>query len=369
MPINPQRLRKLLQKLIDIYSPSGKEEDILDFVKGYLKRRELPFTIQGVDDHRYNLIVAPTGQDLRLAFVGHLDTVAAPDLDNYGFKESGDQIKGLGAADMKGGCAAFLEAYTNLWESGHRDAPLALCLVVGEEETGDGAEQLMKTYHFPWAIIGEPTHMVPCFQSYGYVEIQISTRGRRLHASLAKRNRNAIEIMLRHMLRLTQALESRYPELTYNIRDLTSNPAGFAVPERCEAWLDIHIPPAAPIGEILTVLEDIVVSETGVANDVETVFRNITIDAGYGLPEKGPIFEVLRTVFDHHRLPWHPQAFKSHSDANQIWAAGVKPIILGPGDLDQAHAEDESASFQQICLAAQVYLDIMMILTAETPES
>ena len=45
MPINPQRLRKLLQKLIDIYSPSGKEEDILDFVKGYLKRRDLSVII------------------------------------------------------------------------------------------------------------------------------------------------------------------------------------------------------------------------------------------------------------------------------------------------------------------------------------
>jgi acetylornithine deacetylase len=157
--------------------------------------------------------------------------------------------------------------------------------------------------------------------------------------------------------------------LSYNIRDLSSNPAGFAVPERCEAWLDIHLPPAAPIGEILTDLEEIVVNQKGVSDDVETAFRNVTIDAGYELPEKGPVCDVLRTVFDRRGLPWRPQAFKSHSDANQIWAAGVKPIILGPGDLDQAHTEDESASFQQICLAAEIYLDIMTGVAVETPES
>ena len=44
--IQPQRLGKLLQRLVDIYSPSGKEGDILDFLKGYLKRRNLPMLIQ-----------------------------------------------------------------------------------------------------------------------------------------------------------------------------------------------------------------------------------------------------------------------------------------------------------------------------------
>jgi acetylornithine deacetylase len=361
MPVNPHRLRKLLQKLVDIYSPSGKEEDILDFVKGYLKRRGMPFDVQAVDDNRYNLIIAPPEREIRLAFIGHLDTVPAPDFDNYAFKETGDQIKGLGVADMKGGCAAMLEAYQSLWESGRNQPPLAVCLVVGEEETGDGADELMKSYHFPWAIIAEPTNLRPCFQTYGYVEIQITTRGRRLHASLAKRNRNAIEVMLQHVLRLTQYLETRHPELTYNIRDLSSNPAGFAVPERCETWLDIHMPPAAPIGEILTALEEIVLNEITPSTGVETAYRTVTIDAGYELPEKGPVFETLSSVFERHRLPWRPQPFKSHSDANQIWAAGVKPIILGPGELEQAHTEHECASLQQICLAAQLYLDFMQL--------
>jgi len=356
----PQRLKKLLQRLVDIYSPSGKEGDVLDFVKGYLRRRDLPVLIQTIDEDRYNIIVAPLDTDIQMAFVGHLDTVSAPDLDNYGFSEQGDQVRGLGSADMKGGCAAMLEALLTLWESGHSEAPVALCLVVGEEENGDGAEKLMKSYHFPWAIIGEPTDMIPCFQSYGYVEVQISTRGQRQHASLAKRRRNAIEVMFQTMLRLTHQLETDYPQITYNIRDLFSSRSGFAVPERCEAWLDLHLPPTAPIGEILIGLEDIVVNNQGNRNQIETLFRGATIDAGYALPEKGPVVDAIKNVFQRHSLPWSSNAFRSHSDANQIWASGVKPVILGPGKLEQAHSQEESISFQQVCLAAEIYLDIML---------
>jgi acetylornithine deacetylase len=359
--IQPQRLRKLLQRLVDIYSPSGKESDVLDFVKAYLKRRDFPVVAQTVDENRYNLVVAPVERDAVLAFIGHVDTVAAPDLDNYGYSEQGDQVRGLGVADMKGGCAAMLEAFLRLWELGTPDAPVALCLTVGEEETGDGAEQLMKAYHFPWAVIGEPTDMVPCFQSYGYVEIQLATRGKRLHASLAKKRQNAVETMLQKMLRLTHHLAAAHPDLSYNIRDLFSTRSGFSVPERCEAFLDLHLPPTAPIGEILAALEEVALRQReGRSDDIDTQFRSITIDAGYELPEKGPVAAAMRQAFERRGLEWKTDAFRSHSDANQIWASGVKPVILGPGRLEQAHTADECASFDQICLAADVYLDLMM---------
>ncbi|MBU0728503.1 MAG: M20/M25/M40 family metallo-hydrolase [Proteobacteria bacterium] len=357
--IQPQRLGKLLQRLVDIYSPSGKEGDVLDFLKGYLKRRNIPVIIQAVDEDRYNIILAPAEKDIQLAFIGHIDTVAAPDLDNYSYSVQGDRVQGLGVADMKGGCAAMLEAFLTFQEAGNSEAPIALCLVVGEEESGDGAEKLMKSYHFPWAIIGEPTDMVPCLQSYGYVEIQLSARGTRQHASLAKRRHNAIEVMLQTLLRLTHQLESRHPQVNYNIRDLFSSHSGFAVPERCEAWLDLHVPPGMDIGAILIDMEEIALSKKDSLHNIEMGFRSVTIAAGYQIPEKAAVVDTIKNVFKSHNLPWSSDAFRSHSDANQIWASGVKPIILGPGQLAQAHSHDESASFQQICLAAEIYLDLM----------
>lgn len=355
----PQRLVKLLQRLVDIYSPSGKEGDVLDFLKGYLKRRNIPVTVQAVDEDRYNIIVAPADTDIQLAFIGHIDTVAAPDLDNYSYSLQGDRIKGLGAADMKGGCAAMLEAYLTFREAGYTEAPIALCFVVGEEESGDGAEKLMKSYHFPWAIIGEPTDMVPCLQSYGYVEIQLLAGGIRQHASLAKRRHNAVEVMLQTILRLTHKLEAKYPQVTYNIRDLFSSRSGFAVPERCEAWLDLHVPPGMDIGEILLDMEEGALSRKEGRHSIEMAYRSATIAAGYQIPEKAAVVDTIKAVFQARDLCWASDAFRSHSDANLIWASGVKPIILGPGQLEQAHSHDESVSLQQVCLAAEVYLDLM----------
>jgi acetylornithine deacetylase len=360
--IQPQRLRRLLHRLVDIYSPSGKEEEILEFLYGYLRRHGLPVTRQPVDDNRYNLVVIPPASDIHLALIGHLDTVSAYDLDTYGYIEKGDLIKGLGTADMKGGCAAAVEAYLTLWESGHSLLPVALCFVVGEEEEGDGAECLAEEHHFPWAIIGEPTNLQPCLSNYGYLEIQIFTTGERKHASLASARQNPIEAMFRLMVRISHHVEEKRPELMYNIRDLFSSQSGFAVPERCEARLDIHLPPAAPIGEIITELEEIAALEQRENSSTNTTLRIATIDGGYELPEKGPVVETLKEVYAKHSLPWEPGAFRSHSDANQLWAAGVKTILLGPGSLEKAHSPEESVSFQEICVASDLYVDFLINL-------
>jgi len=362
--IQPQRLKQLLHRLIDIYSPSGKEEDILAFLHGYLKRHRVPVVRQPVDDHRYNLVVMPPETDTRLALMGHLDTIGAYDLDHYGYEEQDDLVIGLGAADMKGGCAAMVEAYLTLWECGSLRPPAALALVVGEEEEGDGAEQLVKDFDFPWAIIGEPTNLKPCLGSFGYLEVQICTTGKRRHPSLANMKRNPIESMLRLILQITRYMERERSEAVYNVRDLFSSQVGFAVPDRCEAWLDIHLPPASPIGEIVVELEEIFTSESKEDPDLDATLRFPTIDAGYELPAKGPVVEILNTIFSKRSLPWEPQAFRSHSDANQLFEAGVLPFLLGPGRLQDAHAPDESVSFQQVCLAAELYLDLLVSLSS-----
>jgi acetylornithine deacetylase len=360
--IDPQRLRRLLRQLIDIYSPSGKEEDVLAYLHGYLKKNGLSALRQSVDDSRYNLIVIPPDTAARVAFIGHLDTVVAYDLENYGYEEQDDLVFGLGAADMKSGCAAMIEAYLTLWEAGHQQLPVTLAMVVGEEEEGDGAARLMEEYHFPWAIIAEPTDLCPCLSCYGYMEVQLSATGKRVHASLANRDQNPIETMLGLLLHISHYMVSDRPEGIYNIRNLLSTQAGFAVPDWCEAWLDVHVPPHAPIGDISLELEEIVDRVQKENPQVDTSIRLATIEAGYELPERGSVVEALRATYSHHSLAWEPQPFPSHSDANQLWASGVKPILLGPGQLEKAHAPEESISFQQVVDAAKLYRGLILSL-------
>jgi acetylornithine deacetylase len=362
-PVRAKRLKNLLHRLLDIYSPSGKEEEVLEYLHGYLKRHGLPVTHQAVDDSRFNLLVLPPDTEPKLLLVGHVDTVVAYDFDDLACREEGDLVYGVGAADMKGGCAAMIEAFLALHEHGVVRPPVGLALVVGEEEEGDGTQRLVKELHVPWALIGEPTGMQTCLSHYGYVEVHLTTRGKRVHASLANQRQTPVEAMLQLLLKISHYATVERPEMVYNVRDLASSRAGFAVPERCDAWLDLHLPPSAPIGLITLELEDILLREREENPSLGGELRFVTIHGGYELPEKGQVVEVLRGVFRNRGLPWQPRAFRSHSDANILWAAGVKPILLGCGELEQAHTPEESVSFAQVQLAAELYFDFLHALT------
>ncbi len=359
----PQRetVRTLLGDLLNIYSPTGKEHEIVRFLFNYLKGAGLPVKMQEIGGGRANLLVIPPETGVAAVLMGHVDTVPAHDLDQFCCREEGDLIEGLGAADMKGGCAAIIEAYLANWKQGRRP-PIALALVCGEEEEGDGTRTLVKEYRFPWAFIAEPTDLSPCFGHYGYIEIRISATGKRMHASLATAGQNPVEALLRLLIRLSRYYTEVRPELVYNIRDLSSSRSGFAVPERCDAWLDVHLPPTAPIGEIVMELEEIVMTQKKEDASFNGSVSFVNVHAGYELPHKGKLAEKLKGVYQECRLPWEPQAFRSHSDANLLWAAGIKPIILGPGSLEQAHSPHETVSFEQVLLASEIYYSLIASL-------
>jgi acetylornithine deacetylase len=359
MNVNTKRLKNLLTELVDIYSPSGKEEEIAEFTEAYLKKHDLHVRRQEVDENRFNLIVFPKGKDeVELCFVGHLDTVTAHDLDDFGPSEENGTIYGLGTADMKAGCAAMIEAFINL-ASGKKAWPsLGLALVVGEEEDSSGAKALTQEYGFPWAVIGEPTSLVPCLGHYGYLEVMLRTEGKRAHSSMPELGHNAIEAMLKLLLHITEYASKAPHGLVYNIRELSGFPGGFVVPDACEAWLDLHLPPNTKIDVLKSELEQLVSSVSERVSGLGAKLKFEETYAGYNISEERPLVNKLKETYKKMSLPWQPQDFRSHSDGSALWAAGVDPIVLGPGRLEDAHTPEESVSFDQVVQAAQLYLTL-----------
>jgi len=364
-PINvqPKRLKKLLTDLVDIYSPTGKEEEAAEYAEQYLKKNGLVVIKQKVDESRFNLVVLPDGRnEMELCFVGHLDTISAHDLEDYSSSEEGDTVLGLGTADMKAGCAAMIEAFTAMTSMERDLPPVGLALVVGEEEDSSGAKELVREYSFPWAIVGEPTNMVPCLGHYGYLEVFLRTSGKRVHSSMPELGQNAIEAMLKLLLKITEYATSSSHELVYNIRQLTSFPGGFVVPDTCEAWLDLHLPPNSKIDVLKTELEQLIETAEVSIPELDSYLKFEETHAGYRISHERPFVGKLKTIYQKIALPWEPQDFRSHSDGNVLWAAGVDPIILGPGRLEEAHTPEESVFFPQVIQAAQLYLSIALSL-------
>jgi acetylornithine deacetylase len=187
-----------------------------------------------VSENRFNLIILPERKsDVDLCFIGHVDTVTAFDLEDYGFYEDGDIVSGLGIADMKAGCAAMIEAFTVLASSEQMPSTVGLVLVVGEEEESDGAFTVIREYSFPWAIVAEPTNLMPCLGHYGYLEVMLRTRGKRAHSSMPEYGQNAIESMLKLLLKMSEYAGSAANGLVYNVRELSASP-GIVVPYACD---------------------------------------------------------------------------------------------------------------------------------------
>lgn len=359
-PINDERLRSLLCDMVDIYSPSGKEGQITGYLAGYLRERGLPVALTAVTEGRHNVQVLAPESVPDVAFVGHIDTVPAFDIEHYESEERDGQVYGLGTADMKAGCAALVEAFLALHEADVRPKRSGLFLVVGEEEVGDGTTALLEERSFAHALVAEPTNLRPCPAHYGYVEMLVRSFGTRRHASMSGREYNAIFAMLRMLLKLGGVLEADHPETVLNIRDLHSGESGFAVPDRCEAWVDLHIPPGASPDRFAGELAELArVSLSGsVATGYEIEFP--TLIPGYRLTDQNPLIESLRSVFASLTLEWAPDSFRSHSDANLMHAQGCSPVVLGPGQLAKAHTRDESVDLDQVSRAARIYRDLLL---------
>jgi len=357
--INPDRLRKTFLELLDIYSPSGKEEDIQLYLEELLTQAGFNVERQEVDEDRYNLRVAMGHGEPKLYLVGHVDTVPAWDLDEYGPQEEEGIIRGLGSADMKGGCAAMVEAWLALAEALEpADRPsVGLLLVVGEEENGDGSATFLESGRPPWVVIGEPTSLAAKFAHYGYLEAGFVTRGLRSHSSLPELGHNAVESMLRVLLLLGNdpLFDRGKSEIVYSIREMRSSRAGFVVPDRCKTWIDLHLPPDHDLIALQEAIRNIVANVDG---SIPGLDLDVTFDfasAGYDLGTDNRLAQILREVYPTLGLPLNMDAFRSHSDGNLFFAAGVNPLILGPGSLETAHTPDERVVFDEVSGASRIY--------------
>lgn len=357
--IDSERLRRTLLEMIDIYSPSGKEEDIQLYLEEILAGTGIPVLRQNVEEERFNLVARMGPQPPQLYLVGHVDTVAAWDIDDYSAVEEWGVVRGLGSADMKGGCAAMVEAWLALATLPEDQRPsLGLLLVVGEEENGDGSSRFLEEECPRWVVIGEPTSMLPAFNHYGYMEVALTTQGRRIHSSLPELGHNAIESMLQVLLQIERAAlvaQGDEQKLIYSIREMSSSRAGFVVPDRCETMIDLHLSPDTNPTDVRRKLEKTLEKTRKTIKGLDLEVNYDFESGGYQLELDNPLTAILEEVFPRLNLPLEIVPFRSHSDGNLFFRAGSKPLILGPGSLETAHTAEEQTSLAEVEAAARVY--------------
>ena len=316
-------LQKLVVELVNIPSRTGRERRAAEYLVSYMASRGLNSQLQEISAERGNAVamLKGSGQSPRLLFNGHLDTsftgIEEDDLPATGPLTDGFRPKaivkdgwvhGLGAINMKGGVAAFIEAACALRDSGVKLAgDLMVAAVAGEiektqvkslvkayagelyEGAGFGMEYFLKHSQWPdYSITCEPTGMAVTRAKCGYVLVRLTTAGDLTYRPYndSEKINNPIVSMARAVAEIEYKFAPEYSRRhSYNLGENSGMMVprvtigaiesgwlfkpGF-VPALCCTYVDMRLVPGLSPGKATTELQDFLSAiQHGVGTDVK----------------------------------------------------------------------------------------------------
>lgn len=266
---------KLLQRAIQIEStnPPGNEVDLAQWLGDYFARAGVKVEVLKYEGKRANLVarLRGTGKRPALIFSAHLDTVPAGEVHWTFSPFSGTlhegRVYGRGAADMKGGLAAMVEATVILARFGvSLGGDLIVAFTYDETHGLRGARRLVEEGYLEGAgavVVGEPSTLDVFITEKGALWLNCRVQGKTAHSSMPHLGQNAILEMVRFLHRVEQRLDlgrGTHPLLgksTYTVGTIRGGVAINVIPDACEAQLDIRLIPGLDHGEVVRQVQEL----------------------------------------------------------------------------------------------------------------
>ena len=234
------------QRLVAIDSQSGREAELAGVVE-HLLRANPHLEVERVGD---NVVARTSGHHAtRLLIAGHLDTVPG---DPTTVHIDGDQLHGLGAADMKGSLSVMVEiASENVEHSVEVTWVFYAREEVARHESGllEIAELRPDLLSADVALLGEPTGGAVEAGCQGTMRVGIELVGQRAHTARPFRGRNAIHRMgdlLAHVARYEPRRATidgvAFTEQVQAVF-VQGGIANNVVPDRCSCTLNYRVAP------------------------------------------------------------------------------------------------------------------------------
>ena len=309
-----------------------------------------------------------------LLFDSHLDTVGLDGMtvDPLVAKCEDGRLFGRGVCDTKGSGAAMLWALRQYAQAPSRELNVGLLFSIDEESDMTGAEAFTRLELPELAsktlgiIVGEPTLMRPVVAHGGMIRGRIVTSGLAAHSSDPNRGKSAISLMAK----VVNAFESSYlPTVTArhplagkaaaSINVIQGGTQVNVIPDRCEILFDRRVMPGEVMDDILPEIEKVLDSVRATQPDAR-----ITLESIFNLEPMNPEGRDSFTRFVTGALE---QENLDASLTGAPWTTNachysrlIPAIILGPGDIAQAHTTDEWLALFQLELATRLYLRLML---------
>jgi succinyl-diaminopimelate desuccinylase len=337
------QLVNLTRDLVNIASPSLAETAISDWVEATL--RNVPaLQVTRIGDN----VIAQTvgGNDNRVVFGGHLDTVPA-NANEVADLRAG-QLWGVGTTDMKSGVAVML-ALAERAESW--PVPTTYVFYVAEEIAREHNGLLAVERARPdllagsCAILGEPTNNVVEAGCQGVVLAQVTIRGERAHTARPWMGRNAIQ-RAAPLLALIDSYVARQPLVdgceyreAVQVVAITGGVANNVVPDECVIRINHRFAPDRTVSDAYAWLSDWIGTAIGPDDAVQLIESAPAAHPGLHAGPLGKLVAVSGAA---------PQAKLGWTDVAFFAERGVAACNFGPGDPLLAHTRDERVDVTRI---------------------
>ena len=339
----------------------------------------VPERIPNEDGTKANLVLTlPAADGARgggVVLSGHTDVVPVDGQDwhtePFGPELKDGRLYGRGTADMKSFLGVIMHRLPAL-AAARLSEPVHLAFSYDEEVGCLGGQHIADALGARAepprvCIVGEPSSMrvIAAHKSSNLVEIVF--RGRSAHSSLTPEGVNAIEYAARAVTGIRELAEQRRREgpfddayrvawTTVSVNMVSGGIATNTVPDLCRVAFDFRtIAGDDPDAIIAQVTEQVRGLEREMKAEHPAASVEVTVSAQVPSLESssdGPAY-LLATELGGTASP---DKVTYGTEAGQFAGAGIDAVVCGPGDIAQAHAENEYIELDQI-VACEEFLD------------
>ena len=358
---------RFLTNLLGIYSPSGKEEDIANFLAVEMKRMGLDVGKDGIGN-----VIGVIGEgDPVILLCGHMDTVAG----HLPLRIEEGKIYARGAVDAKGPLAAMIMAAVAACKEPGFKGKVLIASVVEEEATSRGVKHLItQGIKADYAIFAEPSGVENITIGYkGQIQLKIVCKTQTGHASTPWLYENALEKAYEVWEQIKSAYpypsleqpESPFSAVTACLVRVVGGRATSVVPFEAEMNLDVRVPIQFSTTEVSEQIEKLV-AKYQTANPKVTVKATVldTVEP-FEVNKASPLVHVLSSSV--RKVLGKPATLLRKTgtgDMNILGKAMNLPIVTyGPGDSHLDHTLDEHIDISEYLSAIAVYKETILRLS------
>ena len=349
-----------------------------------LKVSGLPVRLIDVEDGRYNVscIYESGVPGPQVTLCTHLDTVPPYDMpDPFNPRVENGRLYGRGAVDVRDILAAMFLVMVRLFRERPPIRGSIEFLAVADEESGSCGMRhaLSSGFHSDLTIVGEPTDLNLGIAHKGVCWIKASFLGKSAHGSVPEQGHNAIDDASRFITasreyqthRLDRRVHALHGRPTLNVGQISGGTRPTIVPDHCEVYIDRRLVPGETadqaVKELSEVLEECMPDNKAYTPRVEIILGNRETpfppldSTGYQM-----VIQLIREALCQ-QFRYEPQlcGLPFWTDASLPNFYLRKPaIVIGPGNIKQAHSNDEWVEISQLKRAVEVYYEIVKAVCA-----